>query len=155
MSLLAYQTKEPGEGDHPTEARSMGLEFIKKAVSFFMPNRNVQLNVESQTGNPTISVAVNDLIKKIKKAEVRKLGKKSNAKQDMKRAEFCKCLCLLEAECGNFLKCHRVTAMLKLQFHIIGRSDDISNFETIDLRVHEQFTFCSTDGCLLVQECTG
>jgi hypothetical protein len=61
----------------------------------------------------------------------------------MKRAEFCKCLrLLLEAERGNFLKCHRVTTMLsKLQFHIIRRADDISNLETIDLRVHEHFNF--------------
>jgi hypothetical protein len=106
-----------------------------------MPNRNVQWNMESQTGHPTISVAVNDLIKTIKKAEVRKLGKKSNAKRDMKRAEFRKCLRLLEAERGNFLKCHPVTTMLKHQFHIIGRADDISNLETIDLRVHKQFNF--------------
>jgi hypothetical protein len=32
-------------------------------------------------------------------------------------------------------------AMLKLQFHIIGRADVISNLETIDLRVHEQSNF--------------
>jgi hypothetical protein len=153
MSLLAYQTEEPGEGDHPMEAQSTGLEFVKKAISSFMPNRNVQRNVESQTGNPAMSVAVNDLIKMIKKAKVRKLGKKSNLKRDMKRVEFCKCLRLLEAERGNFLKCHRVTAMLKLQFHIIGRADDISNLETIDLRVHEQFNVALQ--MLLVEECTG
>jgi hypothetical protein len=59
------------------------LEFVKKTISSFMPNRNVQWNVESQTGNPTMSLAVNDLIKKIKKAEVRKLGKKYLAKNPM------------------------------------------------------------------------
>jgi hypothetical protein len=32
-------------------------------------------------------------------------------------------------------------AMLKFQFHIIGRADHISNLETIDLRVHAQFNF--------------
>jgi hypothetical protein len=103
MSLLAYQTEKPGEGDHPTEARSTGLEFVKKAISSFMPNRNVQWNMESQTGNPTMSVAINDLIKKIKKGEVCKLGKKSNAKRDMKRADFRKYLRLLEVERGNFV----------------------------------------------------
>ena len=29
--------------------------------------------------------------------------------------------------------------MLKLQFHIIGRADDISNVETMDIRHHDQF----------------
>jgi hypothetical protein len=84
MSLQAYQTEDPTPEDKPIHARSGGLEVVKKAISSFMPNKNVKWNVESQTGNPTMSVAVNDLIKKIKKAEVRKQGKKSNAKRDLK-----------------------------------------------------------------------
>lgn len=84
MCLVAYDNENPGPTDKPTHRRSAGLEFFKKAVSKFMPNRNVPWNVESQTGNPTMSVAVNDLIKKIKKAEVRKQGKTSNAKRDLK-----------------------------------------------------------------------
>jgi hypothetical protein len=35
-----------------------------------------------------MSKAVNKLLAEIKKHEVQKQGKKSNAKQDMKRAEF-------------------------------------------------------------------
>jgi hypothetical protein len=84
MCLQAYKTADPTAEDKPMYARSTGLEVIKKAISSFMPNKNVKWNVESQTGNPTMSVAVNELIKKIKKAEVRKQGKKSNAKRDLK-----------------------------------------------------------------------
>jgi hypothetical protein len=84
MCLQAYKTADPTPEDKPIHARSTGLEVIKKAISSFMPNKNVKWNVESQTGNPTMSVAVNELIKKIKKAEVRKQGKKSNAKRDLK-----------------------------------------------------------------------
>jgi hypothetical protein len=68
----AYKTADPTPEDKPIHAWSTGLGVIKKAISSFMPNKNVKWNVESQTGNPTMSVAVNDLIKKIKKAEVRK-----------------------------------------------------------------------------------
>ena len=34
---------------------------------------------------------------------------------------------------------HRIPAMMKVQFHIIGRADDISNLETVDLRQHDKF----------------
>ena len=53
-----------------------------------MVNRYTKWNVEHETGNPTMAVAVNELIKLVKKAEVRKQGKKSNAKRDLKRPEF-------------------------------------------------------------------
>ena len=55
MCHLAYGVEVPGDDDRPSLRRSSGLEFVKKAISFFMPNRNVQWNVESQTGNPTMS----------------------------------------------------------------------------------------------------
>jgi hypothetical protein len=138
MSLVAYDKEEPGPDDKPTHRRSTGLEFFKKAVSSFMPNRNVAWNVESNTGNPTMSVAVNDLLKKIKKAEVRKQGKKSNAKRDLKRAEFRQTVRLLEKH-SDFLRRQRIPTMIKLQVHIIGRANDISNIEAMDLQSHDRF----------------
>jgi hypothetical protein len=132
----------PTADDNPTLKRSSGLEFGKKAVSFFMPNKNTPWNIESETGNPTMSVAVNELIKRVKKCEVRKRGKKSNAKRDLQRAEFRKTLRLLEGH-GDFHRRHKVTAMMKVQFHIIGRADDICNIETGDMREHAQKEFAS------------
>ena len=72
MRLKAYGTEQPGADDRPIHRRASGLEFIKKAISFFMPNQNAKWNVEHESGNPTMSVAVNQLIKAIKKEEVRK-----------------------------------------------------------------------------------
>ena len=138
MCLLSYGTEEPGNDDHPTLRRSSGLAFFKKAVSFFMPNRNMQWNVETESGNPTMSVAVNDLIKTVKREEVRKRGKKSNAKRDMKRTEFRKSLRLLEIH-PDYHRRWKTTCMKKFQFHIIARADDLSNLETADLREHEKF----------------
>ena len=40
-----------------------------------MPNKLIGWNVVTQTGNPTRSVPVNQLIKDVKKAEVRRQGK--------------------------------------------------------------------------------
>jgi hypothetical protein len=53
-----------------------------------MPNRLMHWNVMSQQGNPTKSIEVNDLIKKIKKAEVSKKGKKSSAQRAIKKNEY-------------------------------------------------------------------
>ena len=139
MCRGAYGTEEPTDNDRPVNRRSSGLQFQKKAVSYFMPNRNAKWNVETETGNPTMSVAVNDLIKVVKKSEVRKQGKKSNAKRDMKRSEFRMSLRLLERYVRSFHQRHKVPCMKKLQFHIIGRADDISNICTEDVREHEVF----------------
>ena len=138
MCLIAYGTETPGDNDRPTQRRSSGLAFVKKALSFFMPNQTAKWNVEHQSGNPTMSVPVNQLIKRIKKDEVRKRGKQSNAKRDMKRTEFRKTLRLLEVH-GDHQRRHRIPTMMKLQFHIIGRADDVSNLETLDVRQHDKF----------------
>ena len=139
MCLKAYGTEDPAHDANPIHRRASGLEFVKKAVSFFMPNRNAHWNVETATGNPTMSVAVNDLIKRIKRQEVRKRGKKSNAKRDLKRPEFRKTLRLLESHTNCFNRRFRSPSMAKLQFHIIARADDISHLETNDLREHDKF----------------
>jgi hypothetical protein len=138
MKMLAYGTETPGPDDHPTHRRASGLAFVKKALSYYWPDNTTPWNTAAQSGNPTMSKAVNKLIDIVKKAEVRKQGKKSNAKRDMKRAEFKKTLRMLEAARG-FSNQYKTTAMLKLQFHLIARMDDICNLETADLREHEQF----------------
>ena len=84
-----YGTPSPTAGiDKPTLGRSATIEFVKKAISFFMPNRLMPWNEQTRNGNPTRSTAVNDLIKAVKKQEVRKEGKKSSARRPMALAEF-------------------------------------------------------------------
>ena len=56
MSLIAYGPETPGDNDRPTQRHSSGHAFVKKAISFFMPNQNAQWNVEHQSGNPTMSL---------------------------------------------------------------------------------------------------
>lgn len=138
MCRDAYGNPNPGPNDRPTHRRSSGLAFAKKVVSYFMPNKNMHWNVESKAGNPTKSVAMNDFIKQVKKLEVRKRGKASNAKRDMKRQEWRLMMRLLEKD-NDFHCRQRVPCMAKLQFHIIARGDDISNIETSDLREHEMY----------------
>lgn len=136
--LISYGTETPGPDDRPTLRRSSGIAFCKKAISYFMADGSAQWNTQAQTGNPTMSKAVNKFIAEIKKHEVRKQGKASNAKRDMKRAEFKKTLQLLH-DSNGFNNNIKVPCMLKLQFHLIARTDDICNILSADLREHEQF----------------
>jgi hypothetical protein len=139
MKKLAYGTPTPGPTDNPTHCRSSLLAQAKKAISFNMPNKHMPWDVRSNSGNPTRSIPVNDVIKSVKKAEVRKQGRPSCAKRDMKRNEYQKTMRILEAETGNYEKQSKYPTMLKIQFHIIGRTDDITNLETNDLRSHDKF----------------
>jgi hypothetical protein len=140
LKVLAYGTAQPGPTDFPTECRSSNLNQAKKAISYFMPHRDSPWNVQAKFGNPTRSKVVNDVIRDVKKHEVRKEGKESQARRDMKRPEYRKTLRLIESRdalgpCDKI----RFSTMLKFQFHIIGRSDDICNLETRDLRSHDKF----------------
>jgi hypothetical protein len=55
----------------------------------------------------------------------------------MKRAEYREMMRILEAKYGNFEWQSKTPTMIKLQFHIIARTDDITNLEMNDLRSHD------------------
>jgi hypothetical protein len=85
--LISFGTETPGPDNRPTLRRSTtGIAFCKKAISYFMADGSAQWNSQAQSGNPTMSKAVNKLLAEIKKHEVWKQGKKSNAKRNMKGA---------------------------------------------------------------------
>ena len=97
-----------------------------------MPDGSSQWVTQSGAGNPTMSKAVNKCIQEIKKHEVCKQGKKSNAKRDLKQPEFKKTLEILRSLKG-FVYATKIPAMLSLQFHLFGRTDDICHLETKDI----------------------
>jgi hypothetical protein len=70
LRFKAYGSPTPGANQLPTFCRSSTLHFHKKAISHFIPNRHLRYNVDTHTGNPTRSPAVNDLIKRVKRSEV-------------------------------------------------------------------------------------
>ena len=99
MKWKAYGNPDANiEMDNPTEGRSSALEFYKKAISFFIPMRNATWNPTMSCGNPTRSVQVNELIKKVKKKEVRRQGAPSQARREMEEAEFLQTNELLNGE---------------------------------------------------------
>ena len=90
MSMKVFGVPEPEEDANPMEGRSSSLEYYKKAVSYFMPNKLMTWDVQTGRGNPTCLVKVNELIKLVKKKEVWKQGKESSARRSMEQSEYIK-----------------------------------------------------------------
>lgn len=70
FNFHAFGHEEPGPNDCPTEICSNTLKYWKKSISSFVPNKHMQWNDISNIRNPTKSTTVNELIKRVKKAEV-------------------------------------------------------------------------------------
>eukprot|EP00957_Ditylum_brightwellii_P129229 9857051-Ditylum_brightwellii.AAC.1 len=123
MALKVYSKDDPTDDDHPMEGHSTLLKYYKKALSYFTPNQCMQWNKLSNTGNPTRSDGVNDLISVIMKKEVRKLGKSMQADRPFEKPEFEQAMVLLSSF-PDFDHKRRYTAMGKFQFHLIVKLDD-------------------------------
>jgi hypothetical protein len=140
LKYKAYGTPTPGEFDLPIVGRSSTLFFHKKAISFFIPNKHLKWNVETLCGNPTTSPAVNDLIKTVRKHEVRAEGVPSQARRPISPEEFR--LLIRIAERGNEIPLQiRLPTMAKFQLHLIARIDDTAHVKCNDLSVHPNFDF--------------
>ena len=82
--------RPPPADANPTLARSNSLAFWKKAISFFMPNRLIPWVSGRNKGNPTRSIEINNLIKRVKKKEVWKQGVASQCRRGITEDEFWK-----------------------------------------------------------------
>ena len=102
LCMKAYGDPDPNieGGARPTEGRSDSLYYVKKALSKYMPHRTA--NWINGQGNPTKSALVNDMIKQVKKFEVRGEGAPSNAKRPLKQVEFRKTITLFR-ECNDWV----------------------------------------------------
>ena len=70
LCFKAYGTESPNFAtDKPTHGRSSSLEFAKKAISYFMPNRLLAWNEQTRSGNPTRSTLVKNIIKRVKRTK--------------------------------------------------------------------------------------
>ena len=140
-SFGVYGVPNPLDNDKPTKGRSSWIEFQKKALSFSMPNRLAHWDAWPKSGNPTKSVELNNLIKNVKKKEVRKQGKESQARRPLEMTELRTIVrrCLRDEQ--PFIK-STATAFFLFQLHLIARLDDVAMFLTEDITPHSQFDFC-------------
>jgi hypothetical protein len=136
-----YGTPTPTAGiDKPTLGRATTIEFAKKAISFFMPNRLMPWNEQTRSGNPTRSTAVNDLIKAVKKQEVRKEGKKSSARRPMALVEFVAMIERFRNDPLDLCK-HTLAAYFIFQCNMVARVDDVAHFRFEDLTASVEYPF--------------
>ena len=88
LHVLAYGKRRVNyEVDKPTKARSSTVEFYKKAISYYMmPAGKMQWN--GKEGNPTQHASIAKLLRAMKRAEVRKQGKPSQATRPLNLVEW-------------------------------------------------------------------
>jgi len=140
FNLKVFGTTAPDDNATPKLGRSSSLLFYKKAISYFMPNKLLGWNVQSETGNPTKSVQVNNMINKVKKMEVRKQGKETQARRPLTIDEFKFTLKKLK-DSDDFVWRYALPALCSFQFHLIARIDDTCQFMLNELMVHDLFPF--------------
>ncbi len=139
MNVKAFGLPDPPSDSNPTFARSNSLAYWKKAVSFFMPDRLVVWVLGHNEGNPTRSIEVNSLIKRIKKKEVRKQGVLSKAKRPLTEDEFQRMQNILQNHKSNIIWRHGLYALTNFQFHLLARIDDTTQVLVENIRIHDSF----------------
>jgi hypothetical protein len=117
------------------------LEFWKKAISFFMPNRLVPWNATRIEGNPTKNIDVNDLIRRVKKKEVRKQGVAPQSRRSMTEQEFRLLHSVLRkyGTDNDIIWRFGVPALVNYQFHLIARIDDATQILMDHIRITIRF----------------
>lgn len=125
FNFKAYSTADPGEDDNPTLCRANTLYFHKKALSYFMPRKRPDWDDILQQGNPTKSLAVNNVISRLKLHEVHGTGVATSARRLF---EFDEYLNLLVATQRLFYPDRepamlRLLAVLTVQWHLMGIDD--------------------------------
>jgi hypothetical protein len=145
--VKVFGIPDPTDDDHPTLGRSSSILFYKKAISHFMPNRLMSWNEVTEMGNPTKSREMNDLIKRVKKEEIRKTGKKSSARRGLAHGEYLSVQEVLRGR-NNDKERYLVPCVMNLQYNMIARLDDACELEFEDLKENEQFPFAP-----LIQMC--
>jgi hypothetical protein len=154
----AYGREDPDEEDHADPCRSSTLHFYKKAVSYYIPNKHMQWNVDSRIGNPTKSPLTNSLIRDVKQLECRDKGIPSQARRELTKAEFCIIIRISEKNHTVPNLQIRLPTMAKFQLHLIACIDDTAHVRLKDLRVHPQHDFalticlCWTKNCMEEQD---
>ena len=142
-----FGTEEPEDDANP-KTRSSTVEYWKKALSFFMTNRLMPWNEIASVGNPTRCTEINDLVKYIKKKEVRKQGVKSQARRALTHDEFKNTSELLkqskrtsEGSSTDPIWNYGVPASMCVQFQMISRIDDTMMIKMENLRKSQHFSF--------------
>lgn len=124
--------------DPPVHFRSNTVKFWKKAWSYFMVNRSMPWNEVARVGNPTRSHNILTLIRSMKRMEVQRRGKPSQARRAFVAAEYENAIEYFthnsDKEVGIWL-----AAYFSTQLNLIARLDDTAKFRLPELQPYHQF----------------
>ena len=144
MNIKTFGVPDPPLDANPVSARSSSLNFYKKSISFYMPNRLIVWSTTRNEGNPTRSNEINDLLKRVKRKEVRKQGVSPKCRRAITEREFRLLLTVLQAANSEIAVAtnpivlrFRLPALLNFQFHLIARIDDTTQVLLSNLRAHD------------------
>ena len=129
MCSKAYGKDNLAQTDQPI-MRASSIQYWKKAVSYFF-NTTQKWNKASETGNPTQSKKINQLIKVVKRQETRGNGAEAQADRPFTEDEFYQVLDLIADD--------RHRAMLTFQYHMIARMDNVAHVKKNTLKVSSKF----------------
>lgn len=140
LNFKAYGVEVPTQDDHPTSSRSTTLQFAKKAISFFMPDKIHPWDHVNRFGNPTRSPIIGQVIKKVRKAEVRGLGADRRDCRDFTPGEmtFIQTNFRENPTNGNVTK-YGVPAFVNFEIHLLTRTDCSSQLQTSKLTTHREY----------------
>ena len=147
FQFKAYGKARIGQEDRPMECRSSTLVSYKKGLSHYMPRQMTPWDPINECGNPTRSEALNGVIRKVQKFEVRRQGVETKARRPLEFKEFENILRLLKERAMKSLKiddCRRyfkTSALLTMQGHMISRIDDMCHLRYADFSNHLDFPF--------------
>ena len=128
LCFKACGIEDPGQDDQPA-MRASTIAHYKKGISCFFHSTQ-KWNENSETGNPTYSNMVNNLLKVVTKQETRGNGAESQADRALTANEYYQVLELFRGDDGH-------TAMINFQHHLMARMDDVAHVkkETLKARL--------------------
>ena len=140
FSFKVYGVTDPGPEDLPKKGRSSSILFWKKAISYYIPNKLEGWNNKARTGNPTKSLQVNELIKRVKKREVRRQGVQSQARRALTATEFESIIKILRSSNKDTHKFF-APAFHIFQYNMIARLDDTAHLQLCNIKANHDHDF--------------
>jgi hypothetical protein len=144
LNVKTFGAENPEHNATPL-VRASTLDFWKKAISSFMPDRLMQWSVGRNEGNPTRSIEVNSLLKHVRKMEARKQGAESQRRRPMVELEFATMMKVFfdtGIKSKSLIWLYGMRALVNYQFHLMARVDDTTQVVLEHIKVHDKFCNC-------------
>ena len=143
MNFRTFGTIIPAVDANPIGARLSSLQNLKKAISFFHTDVLLVWSTGNNEGNPTRSIKINHLIKRVKRKEVRKQGVLSQTQRAITEVQFRSLHTEFRDVSSSMLRQYGMSTLITFQFHLIERIDVTATQVLIDhLCGHDSFLNC-------------